>query len=78
MTMACSLFEYYSTWHSMCMTFTNNYCEASISPASSKYLSCKRKNNQRARFHIAFILLFALTFSKKKKKKRKKESPHSM
>ena len=36
-----------------------------ISPllAASIYLE-KGKNNQRTRFYIAFVLLFALTFSK--------------
>ena len=44
-----------------------------IFPASGKYLPRKRKNTQRTRFYLAFILLFALTFSKKRK-----ESPNNM
>ena len=54
------------------MTFTNNYCKASsVSPASSKYLPCKRKNDQRTRFYIASLYLF-----QKKKKKERITSQH--
>ena len=42
-----------------------------ISPAGGKYLPRRRKNTQRTIFYLAFVLLFAVAFSKK-------ESPHSM